>query len=69
MSLCEPHFSRVVSDSQASKLAIRRAFNVLREMSSQWGDQVVQSDKFLLSLLKTMLRTRGQVKELPTSSM
>ncbi|KAL3490338.1 fungal-specific transcription factor domain-containing protein [Aspergillus germanicus] len=60
MSLREPHFSRVVSDPQASKLAIRRAFKVLRTMSSQWGEQVLQSNRFLLSLLKTMLRTRGQ---------
>ncbi|KAL3442658.1 hypothetical protein BJX65DRAFT_312567 [Aspergillus insuetus] len=60
MSLQEPHFSRVVSDPQASKLAIRRAFKALRTLSSQWGEQVVQSDRFLLSLLKTMLQTRGQ---------
>ncbi|KAL2850152.1 fungal-specific transcription factor domain-containing protein [Aspergillus pseudoustus] len=60
MGLREPHFSIVVTDTHASKLTIRRAFNVLRSMSSQWGEQVVQSDKFLLSLLKTMLRMKGQ---------
>ncbi|KAL3458993.1 fungal-specific transcription factor domain-containing protein [Aspergillus heterothallicus] len=60
MSLPEPHFSTAVSDTQAAKMTIRRGFKVLRQMSSQWGNQVEQSNKFLLSLLKTMLQSRGQ---------
>lgn len=63
MSLREPHSFRIVSDTQAAKLAIRKAFNILREMSSQEGEQVEKSKEFLLSLLKTTLRTRGQVRE------
>lgn len=63
MGLQQMDLKDVIQDYKKTQHLIERGLSNIHSMTTRGGSKVVQSEKFLKSLMKTMLRRREEVRD------